>query len=101
MTGRRLAVAYDARDPEVVGRFWAALLGRERVADARGVLLPGSETQTALRFVPSGSERTGADRIHLHVTSTDLADQQRLVARVLELGGAHLDVGQRPDEGHV
>ena len=96
-----MAVAYDARDPEVVGRFWAALLGREPVRDERGVLLPGSDTQTTLRFVPSDSQRTEADRIHLHVTSTDLADQQRLVARVLELGGAHLDVGQLPEEGHV
>jgi hypothetical protein len=35
------------------------------------------------------------------VTSDGDADQQQTVARALELGARHLDVGQRPEEEHV
>jgi hypothetical protein len=39
--------------------------------------------------------------MHLHLTSTDPDDQQRTVEAALKLGGRHLDVGQRPEEGHI
>ena len=39
--------------------------------------------------------------MHLHLTSTDLADQQHTVATAVRLGARHLDVGQRPEEGHI
>jgi hypothetical protein len=39
--------------------------------------------------------------MHLHLTSTSLVDQQRTVATALELGAGHVDVGQRPEEGHL
>lgn len=101
MTSRQLAVAFDAQDPARLARFWAGVLGREVVEDARGVVLPGDETQPGLRFVESRSRRTGPNRVHLHLTSTSLADQQDVVSTVLRLGGSHLDVGQGPEEEHV
>jgi catechol 2,3-dioxygenase-like lactoylglutathione lyase family enzyme len=39
--------------------------------------------------------------MHFDLTSTSLEGQQETVARALELGGRHIDVGQRPEEGHV
>jgi predicted enzyme related to lactoylglutathione lyase len=39
--------------------------------------------------------------MHLHLTSTSLADQEGRVATALGLGARHLDVGQRPEEGHI
>ena len=101
MTSRLVAVAYDARDPLLLGRFWAGVLDRDPVEDARGVLLPGDATQVGLRFAPSEAARTGPDRLHLHLTSAADSDQQATVERLLRLGARHLDVGQRPDEGHV
>ncbi|WDZ83726.1 VOC family protein [Micromonospora cathayae] len=95
------SVTYDAHDPARLARFWADLLGREVVADAGGLLLPGDDTQVGLRFVPGTAQQVGPDRIHLHLTSASDADQQRTVATVLRLGGGHLDVGQRPEEGHL
>jgi predicted enzyme related to lactoylglutathione lyase len=96
------SVAYDARDPERLARFWGDLLGRRPAADAHGVLLAGTETQVGLRFVESPAPVDHAvRRLHLHLTSADAADQARIVARVLELGGTHLDVGQLPEEEHV
>jgi hypothetical protein len=71
------------------------------VEESRGALLPGSDTQLALRVVPSPGEKVGLNRVHLHVTSTSLADQRHTVTTALELGASHLDVGQLPEEGHV
>lgn len=99
---RRLAMTYDALDPGLVARFWAELLGREVVEEGARVLrLPGSPTQVDLRVVRSDVPRVDRDRIHLHLTSEADGDQQRLVDRVLALGGRHLDVGQLPEEGHI
>jgi hypothetical protein len=101
VTERRLVVVFDAPEPEALARFWGTVLGRDAVPEAGGALVPGDETQPGLRFRRSVEGRTGPNLVHLHLTSTDLADQQRTVATVLELGGSHLDVGQRPEEGHV
>jgi len=96
-----LAVTFDAHDPVRLAQFWAGVLGREVVADAGGPLLPGDDTQLGLRFVPSQAEKAGPNRMHLHLTSASPADQQQTVATALGLGACHLDVGQRPEEGHV
>ena len=101
MSSKLSALAYDAHDPLRLAGFWSSLLAREVVEDVRGALLPGSDTQVGLRFVPGRVERVGRDRVHLHLTSASHADQDRQVAAALSLGAARLDVGQRPDEGHV
>ncbi|MGW3961504.1 VOC family protein [Amycolatopsis sp. NPDC005003] len=95
------AVTFEADDPAAPARFWAGLLGREVVEDRGGLLLPGEDTQLGLRFEPGRAGRPGANRMHLHVTSTDLDDQQHTVATAIRLGGRHLDVGQRPEEAHI
>jgi hypothetical protein len=94
MTLRLEAVTFDAHDPGTVAGFWAGMLGREAVPEEHGVLLPGDETQVGLRFVASAREQLGTHRLHLHLTSASLEDQQRQVDRALELGGRHHDVGQ-------
>ncbi len=101
MPTRELTVTFDAHDATRLAQFWAGLLGRKVVEDAGGALVPGDETQVSLRFVPSPSEKLGRNRIHLHLTSTSPDDQQQTVATALDLGGAHLDVGQLPEEGHI
>ncbi len=101
MSSRLLAVTFDARDPARLAAFWGDVLGRGIIDDARGVLLPGSDTQVGLRFAPSRTEKVGPNRVHLHLTSSSRADQQHTVATALELGANHLDVGQLPDEEHV
>ncbi|MER7459141.1 VOC family protein [Micromonospora sp. NPDC126480] len=101
MLSRLLSVTFDARDPARAARFWAGLLDREIVEDSGGLLLPGDDTQVGLRFAPTREELVRPNRIHLHLTSAAPDDQQRTVATALRLGGSHLDVGQRPEEGHV
>jgi catechol 2,3-dioxygenase-like lactoylglutathione lyase family enzyme len=101
MRPQLLAVVFEASNPAEPARFWAGLLGREVIEDADGVLLPGGDGQLGLRFVPGRPGELGANEMHLHVTSADLDDQRHTVARAVALGGRHVDVGQRPEEGHV
>jgi len=101
MSLRLLAVTFDAREPVRVAQFWGGLLDREVVEDAEGALLPGDDTQFGLQFVSGLSEKVGPNRMHLHLTSASPGDQQQTVATALRLGARHLDVGQRPEEGHI
>ncbi|MBY5162651.1 VOC family protein [Salsipaludibacter albus] len=94
------SVVFEAREPARVAEFWAALLGRRAVRALDGVMLAGDETQVGLRFVRGSARRRGR-QLHLHLTSARPDDQDRTVARALELGGRPLDVGQLPEEDHV
>jgi catechol 2,3-dioxygenase-like lactoylglutathione lyase family enzyme len=98
---RLLAVSFEADNPARAARFWAGLLGREVIEDGGGVLVSGGDAQLGLRFVPGRAGQPGANRMHLHLTSADLDDQRHTVATAVRLGGRHVDVGQRPEQGHV
>jgi hypothetical protein len=99
---RLRALAVDAYDPARLAHFWGDVLGHEPIEDARGgALLAGSELQLGLRFVRSPATKVGPNRMHVHLTSTSSAGQRETVEKALRLGASHLDVGQRPDEGHV
>ncbi len=97
-----LTVTFEARDPERLARFWAGLLGRNVVEEAAGALLPGDGAELGLRFAPGEPRPAGPNRrLHLHLISSGPADQHERVATALRLGATHLDVGQRPEEGHI
>src|SRR4051794_15965127 len=96
-----VAVSFDAHDAAGLAAFWGSLLDREVVLGASGALLRGDDTQVALRFVEASTEKSGPNRLHLHLTSTSPEDQQRTVETALSLGGRHLDVGQLADEEHI
>ena len=103
MTCQLIALCFGANNPLRLARFWAGVLGREMVDDPdEGPALPPSDDPGfGIRFQPTPEQKTGPNQIHLHLTSTSLEDQQLTVERSLELGGRHIDVGQRPEEGHV
>jgi catechol 2,3-dioxygenase-like lactoylglutathione lyase family enzyme len=101
MTSRLEAVTFDVADALAAATFWAGLLGRQALTESGSVLVPGDDTQIGLRFVTSATRSVRRPRLHLHVTSSDLDDQQRTVQTALRLGGRHLDVGQGADDGFV
>ena len=102
MASHLLAVSFGTAEPAATAAFWARTLGRDVVDTSRGPLLPGTAVQVGLRFTEASSDKVGLpNRTHLHLTSSSLEDQDAVVARALELGAGHLDVGQRPEEGHV
>ncbi|SOC49171.1 hypothetical protein SAMN05660748_1890 [Blastococcus aggregatus] len=103
MTCSLVALTVAALDPSALARFWAGLLSRPAADDPRGgvSLLPTDETGFRIRFTPTAEPKTVPNQMHLDLTSSSPEEQQRTVARALELGGRHIDVGQLPEEGHV
>jgi predicted enzyme related to lactoylglutathione lyase len=99
MTPHVFAVCFAANQPSRLARFWSELLGWQPADGA--TLVPDDDTGFRIRFVPTEEPKAGQNRAHFDLTSGSLEDQQRTVARALELGGRHIDVGQRPEEGHV
>lgn len=97
------ALVVDAADPPRLAAFWAGLLRWDLVDDpAEGPrLVPTDGTRFSILFEPNDEPKRGPNQLHLDLTSTSLDDQAATVARALRLGARHLDIGQRPEEGHV
>ena len=103
MTCHLRALCFDANDPLGLARFWAGVLGWE-LAGGSGdgvALVPGDDTGFRIRFLPGQEQKAGQNQMHFDLTSTSLEDQQQTVARSLGLGARPIDIGQRPEEGHV
>ncbi|MFF2365188.1 VOC family protein [Streptomyces sp. NPDC058122] len=103
MTSRLFAICFNATRPSDLARFWSGVLGWQSAdgPDDDVAILPPEEAGFRIRFLPSQEPRTGRNRAHFDLTSSSPEDQLRTVARALELGGEHLDVGQLPEEEHV
>src|SRR5262245_57760391 len=103
MTCNLFALSVDAHDPDRLANFWGGVLGWDIAADPEdgSAILPTDDTGFRIRFLRTQAQKTGPNRMHFHLTSTSLEDQQQTVARSLGLGGRHIDVGQRPEEGHI
>ena len=103
MSLRIAALAVGAADPPGLARFWAAALGWE-VGVATGDearLEPTDATRFGLVFRRRADAKVGPNRLHLDLTTASAEDQAASVAGLLEAGATHLDIGQRPEEGHV
>ena len=103
MTAVLNAVRIDARDPRRVARFWTGVLDWELVDAPDGVVVCQPHDGTAYRITVHEVDTPKPDqnRIHFDVTSSSEEAMQATVARALELGGSHLDIGQTQDDRHV
>ncbi|MEV2248307.1 VOC family protein [Streptomyces sp. NPDC049970] len=103
MTSQLFAICFNATRPPDLARFWSGFLGWELDAGQEGdlAILPPDGKGFRIRFLPGREPKTGQNRAHFDLTSASPEAQARTVARALELGGSHIDVGQLPEEGHV
>src|SRR3954451_20663999 len=99
MPCRLVALSFDANDPLGLARFWAGVLGWETADESSDgiALLPSDDTRFGIRFVSTQAPKAGKNRMHVVLTSTSLEDQRQTVARSLQLGARHIDIGQRPE----
>jgi catechol 2,3-dioxygenase-like lactoylglutathione lyase family enzyme len=100
MPSHLVALCFDAKDPSRLARFWAGVLARETADDGR-TLLPSDDAGFKIQFQSTLEQKSAPNQMHFDLTSTSLEDQRQTVARSLELGARHIDIGQRPEEGHV
>ncbi len=99
MTCDLVALCIAANDPPRVARFWAGLLERE-TADDGLTLLPRDPAPFEIRVLPTREPKTRQNQLHLDLTSTSTEQQQRTIAKALELGGRPIDIGQDPEDDH-
>jgi catechol 2,3-dioxygenase-like lactoylglutathione lyase family enzyme len=100
-TSNLYSVTFDANDPLRLARFWAGLLGWEMTDDEDGFALVPNDGTYRVSFYPSREQKRGQNQMHFDLTSGSPEAQEQTVARALELGAQHIDIGQAPEEGHV
>jgi predicted enzyme related to lactoylglutathione lyase len=103
MGSRLVALCFDANDPLRLARFWADALRWDVDDETQHEigLVPTDGTRFRILFLPVPEPKAGANRLHLDLTTTSIDDQNESVARLVERGARHIDIGQGPDEGHV
>ena len=97
MAARLHVLVVRSSDPEASLAFWGNLLGWRRDG---AELAPTAKGPLRLSFEATDEPRQGLNQIHVHLTS-NATSQAATVARALELGATHLDVGQLPEEDHL
>jgi len=100
----------ESRDPRALARWWATALGWDIAYeddDETDVVPPWARDLTAalpfhqvppgLCFVKVDHDKTTKNRLHMDLAPHTSDDRDAEIARLLELGATHVDVGQGPD----
>jgi predicted enzyme related to lactoylglutathione lyase len=103
VTTRLVNLCFDANDPLLLARFWAAVLGWEIDDEAHDeiAVLPTDGTGFDLMFLPVSEKKASKNRIHLDLVGESIEHQATLVDRFEALGARHVDIGQPADAPHV
>ena len=101
MALRLVQVNFKARDDAALGRFWANALGWGISSEGPGVTNVEpvgfdwpDPTAVCIDVVAVPDPETVKYRAHLDLATTSAAHKDELVARLLELGATHADIGQ-------
>ena len=107
MACRITELVLDARDPELLARFWCEVLGYvelDRDEDSIEIGPPGTGfggPQPTIVLSRTDDPRTGKLPLHIDVNATD-RDQDDELERLLAAGARRADVGQTGEESwHV
>jgi hypothetical protein len=87
----------DCRDPGELARFWSQVLGYRIVdedPDSVEIAPPeGTPSPVSLLFSRSDEPKRDKLRLHIDLNATDRSQDEEL-ARLLDLGAKHIDIGQ-------
>jgi hypothetical protein len=92
-------VVVDTRDLPGLARFWTQALHWKILSerDREIVIGPDENSPVGLCFMPVTGPKTVKNRVHLDLT-TEAADRDAEIARLLALGARRVDVGQTGEE---
>lgn len=104
MTSKFTELAIDCAEPDVLVRFWCAVLGYEvrfqdeEITTIGSPLVPEGRDRPGpvppvLTFARVPEGKTTKNRLHIDVNPTDL-EQDAEVGRLLGLGARRVDLGQ-------
>jgi hypothetical protein len=86
MASRVGDIIIDCTDPELLARFWCAVLGYRIFArDDSGVAIRGATVSPDVLFLRGAGPKTTKNRLHFDVCPTDRGQDEEIV-RLLELG---------------
>ncbi|WBB77892.1 VOC family protein [Micromonospora sp. WMMD882] len=103
MACRITELVLDARDPELLARFWCEVLGYVELERDDGDIEIGPPDvgfggpQPTIVLNRTDRPKTGRLRLHFDVNATD-RDQDDELARLLAAGARRVDIGQTGDE---
>ncbi len=88
------ALAVDAHEPKVLGRWWAGVLDYQVVdEDETDIsIAEGPEAELRIDFLAVPDAKTVKNRLHIDLRPDD---RDAEVARLVEMGAKPVDVGQR------
>jgi predicted enzyme related to lactoylglutathione lyase len=92
-------IVVDAHDLPELARFWTQALGW-KILSAREreiVIGPDENAPVGMCFMPVSDVKTVKNRVHLDLT-TEAADRDGEIARLLALGARRADIGQTGNE---
>ena len=98
MTSTVRTITFDCADPEVVGRFWAAVTGREldfAPGDPESLVI-GDGGQPHLLFLPVPEGKVVKNRVHLDLMPADRTRDEE-AERLVGLGARIIDDFRDPD----
>jgi len=92
-------IVVDARDLRGLAEFWARALGWRVLSEReREVVIGPDETApVGICFMPAADPKTAKNRLHLDLT-TEAADRDDEIDRLLALGAQHVNIGQTGTE---
>jgi predicted enzyme related to lactoylglutathione lyase len=92
-------VVVDTRDLPGLARFWTQALHWKILSerDREIVIGPDENSPVGMCFMPVTGPKTVKNRMHLDLT-TEAADRDAEIARLLALGARRVDVGQTGEE---
>jgi catechol 2,3-dioxygenase-like lactoylglutathione lyase family enzyme len=96
LSTRVTTLCFDANDPLLVARFWAAALGWEvdDETDQEIGLVPTDGTRLRLLFLPVPEPKGGKNRLHLDLVSETPDHRSEMVDRLIAHGASRIDIGQ-------
>jgi predicted enzyme related to lactoylglutathione lyase len=92
-------VVVDTRDLAGLARFWSEALDWKILSEREGEIVIGPDVNApvGMCFMPVSDPKTVKNRVHLDVT-TEAADRDAEIERLLALGARRVDIGQTGEE---